>query len=902
MTPTPDWAQCHVEIYEAPGWLDDCFRSGWTLFQASSSQSFVNAEDVSGDYAIMTVTEGTTPTGCGYRKDVSAQSLSTATYPLIRVRLRGRGTAPRYRISLEYTDATETDSGWLEAPSGFDVKMMELESGKTIQYVKLYAKSNTGSATAYIDYDYALIVMNPPLIPAEVEEVDIDLQTTTAVCSLDLRLLDDPLLGVTVIRFRLDEGFGSKAYDDSKYRNHGIINGASWVDGKYGMALDFDEAGEKVTVEDDDSLDLTTAITLRACVKPRSDGVDTDYGIIIEKYGSYHLFIATGDDFCVRLDIDGDWKSLYHRNFGDWEKWYDLVATWKSGDYIRIYCDGELKATSSSTYSGSLTVNTNNLTIGNRYTGTYTWDGLIDEPTVLNRQLSATEVKRLFQQGTLLSGAARAGAGNIVMVYLAAADESLVYKLVTARVIDREMSGDPDNPIVKLICEDLGEILHERTFTHEYATARWISGVVEDIVSEAVPELEKGVDPTDRTIINDFRDENTWSLLQKMAETAHFASGENGANFYVDPGGALRFKKYGSFSCGIAVSDGSDGTPANILQIAVKETIKGNPRLANDVRVIIFEEESHPRDEDAWTESAESWSSPDPTDSGYPQSDTGDKQSGTASIHFNTTNPGSQYRMRYSFGEVDISGFDQIKFYFKHGTGLSPESLEVKIQRGSWMWTWDYRTKSGITPPSANTWDEITVDLPDMTKTGNPGNTLDHMQIRAYRSTGDLGAGGFLIDKLRFVRSEKAGTASDSESQAAYGKRTHVEVDKTITNLDYAGYIAGNLLAHRKEPLVLVQAKVPGKGQLGFRPPMIVTVTSLKDGLDQVSFQIQRSRHRYTSGGGYVCDLEMLAARKANGAYEPKVAPAVADIGTVLAKMRRRQMIDQLNSLRAAWE
>jgi len=42
------------------------------------------------------------------------------------------------------------------------------------------------------------------------------------------------------------------------------------------------------------------------------------------------------------------------------------------------------------------------------------------------------------------------------------------------------------------------------------------------------------------------------------------------------------------------------------------------PRLANDVRVVIFEEETLPRDGDGWTESAEGWSSPDPTDSGYP--------------------------------------------------------------------------------------------------------------------------------------------------------------------------------------------------------------------------------------------------------------------------------------------
>ena len=62
--PTPDWARCHLEIYEAPGFLDDCFRSSlWTLFQSAASQSFVPGSDVTGDIATMTVTEGGVPFG-----------------------------------------------------------------------------------------------------------------------------------------------------------------------------------------------------------------------------------------------------------------------------------------------------------------------------------------------------------------------------------------------------------------------------------------------------------------------------------------------------------------------------------------------------------------------------------------------------------------------------------------------------------------------------------------------------------------------------------------------------------------------------------------------------------------------------------------------------------------------
>lgn len=164
-----------------------------------------------------------------------------------------------------------------------------------------------------------------------------------------------------------------------------------------------------------------------------------------------------------------------------------------------------------------------------------------------------------------------------------------------------------------------------------------------------------------------------------------------------------------------------------------------------------------------------------------------------------------------------------------------------------------------------------------------------------------VGAGGFLVDNLRFVRDEKAGTASDSASQAAYGKRTLRMVDKTITDTGYTGYVASNILAHRKNPVVTAQVRVPGRAQVGYRPPQTVSVTSVKDGLEARIFQIVRAQHRYTPGDGYVCDLDLAAARLPDGSYEPKIAPAVTDVGLGLAEVRRARHEAMLNSLRSVW-
>jgi hypothetical protein len=81
----------------------------------------------------------------------------------------------------------------------------------------------------------------------------------------------------------------------------------------------------------------------------------------------------------------------------------------------------------------------------------------------------------------------------------------------------------------------------------------------------------------------------------------------------------------------------------------------------------------------------------------------------------------------------------------------------------------------------------------------------------------------------------------------------------------------------------------------------MIQVTSLKDGIDGESFQIQRARHHYKPQEGYVCDLELVAARKPDGSYEPRVAPVMFDLAAQLAANRRVIRERELNALRSRW-
>lgn len=62
----------------------------------------------------------------------------------------------------------------------------------------------------------------------------------------------------------LDENDGDEALDSSTNGNHGTIQGAEWVEGKFGSALSFNGTSGRVVISDSDSLDLQEAWTITA--------------------------------------------------------------------------------------------------------------------------------------------------------------------------------------------------------------------------------------------------------------------------------------------------------------------------------------------------------------------------------------------------------------------------------------------------------------------------------------------------------------------------------------------------------------------------------------------------------------------------------------------------------------
>src|SRR4051812_8688859 len=72
-----------------------------------------------------------------------------------------------------------------------------------------------------------------------------------------------------VAAYSFDEGVGISSADSSGNGQTGTIAGATWNNaGKFGSALSFNGSSDWVTVNHTAPLDLTTALTVEAWVKP----------------------------------------------------------------------------------------------------------------------------------------------------------------------------------------------------------------------------------------------------------------------------------------------------------------------------------------------------------------------------------------------------------------------------------------------------------------------------------------------------------------------------------------------------------------------------------------------------------------------------------------------------------
>ncbi len=198
-----------------------------------------------------------------------------------------------------------------------------------------------------------------------------------------------------VAAYSFNEGSGLTASDASGNGNTGAIGSATWTTaGKHGGALSFDGAGARVTVSDAASLDLTTAMTLAAWVRP-SITISYWSDVIYKGNDVYYLSASTpnrrpaaGGTF-TEPPLEGTSTLIVN----DWTH----LATTYDGATLRLFVNGVEVASRAQT--GPIATSTFPLEIGGDSLYGQSFAGAIDDVRVYARALSASEIQAAMNQG-----------------------------------------------------------------------------------------------------------------------------------------------------------------------------------------------------------------------------------------------------------------------------------------------------------------------------------------------------------------------------------------------------------------------------------------------------------------------------------------------------------------------
>ncbi|MBL7699082.1 MAG: T9SS type A sorting domain-containing protein [Chitinophagaceae bacterium] len=198
-----------------------------------------------------------------------------------------------------------------------------------------------------------------------------------------------------VAYYKLNDATGSNATNSTGGTNGTLQNAPSWQLGpaRYAAAgLNFDGTDDVVNIADNNSLDITAAITLEAWVyATKNTGIQNVVAKSSQAINNGYIFPRTDNGWTntvMYLHIGGSWRTL-SAAYPSLNIWHHLAATY-DGSMMRIFIDGVQAATAAQ--SGAIIANTNILAIGNQPGYSEFFGGTVDEVRIWNVARSQAQI------------------------------------------------------------------------------------------------------------------------------------------------------------------------------------------------------------------------------------------------------------------------------------------------------------------------------------------------------------------------------------------------------------------------------------------------------------------------------------------------------------------------------
>ncbi len=213
-----------------------------------------------------------------------------------------------------------------------------------------------------------------------------------------------------ILRYDLEEGSGTTAYDTSTNSNTGTTTGAVYVPGKVGKGLDFDGFDDYIDVANESNFDFAnTTFTVSGWFKADPSAAGYLFGKMeaanLGGWGiSYNT--QTANKISVVLKQSASGTNAYVRDTSNdytdtnWH-FLEIVITTSTTvtatNDAQIYIDGKLD-NGTETETAAYGANTANLFIGKRTSGN-PFPGLIDQVRIFNYGRTAAQVAWDYNQG-----------------------------------------------------------------------------------------------------------------------------------------------------------------------------------------------------------------------------------------------------------------------------------------------------------------------------------------------------------------------------------------------------------------------------------------------------------------------------------------------------------------------